>query len=631
MRIAVHTAQDPSQPFAEAEVYQRMAVAAGRLGWKCCRTATTREIEAFAPDVVLAEHFSLAKLTSYPTLGLMWNPAAYWGGDDSLVRNVVSYDGHLFADRTTAQFVGDLVSALPVRFVQGWWFPSCQSTELTTGPRAGLAYLKTGWDPGRHREILERIASTTDLSRYGTDASSSPSNALPFDGCSVLSMLSGRAAALCLHTAHHRKTGTPSARVFEAAAAGAVIISDENKFVREAFGETALYVDVEASPDAVAEQVAQHVAWIAANPDDAEELRTKAHKIFRERHTFEILLKQLPDLVADVRRAWNPPIAMADRAVTYIVRTGNRDMRYLRRALTSLECQSHRNIHAIVVAFRNYEVVKGYLAAQRPGLTKITVAEAADTGFRSSAVWTGLSRVETDFYGILDDDDTLLPNHVAACLAALDDRPEMDVAFGGNISVWEDSDKDEPRNVVSPLHFNWRLFRQRNEIFSNAWLARRPTLSRIGADPELVAGEDYYLLLRLQRGANFVPTWRLTAEYRRRIEDPTHSPIATELEESLDRIKRRLQLFDPPFDPPTPPETRTVLTGHDYTAGLIIRRMVKQRHVRKGVQLYLTDIAALPARLARLPGIVRNGGFKELIRCAERRGAAEYNRRAGNR
>ena len=103
------------------------------------------------------------------------------------------------------------------------------------------------------------------------------------------------------------------------------------------------------------------------------------------------------------------------------------------------------------------------------------------------------------------------------------------------------------------------------------------------------------------------------------------------LEKSLDRIKRRLQLFDSPFDAPTAAETPTVFSGHDYTAGLIIRRMVKRRHVRKGVQLYLTDIAALPARLVRLPGILLDGGFKELIRRAERRGAAEYDRRAANR
>ena len=58
MRIAVHTPWDPARAVAEAEVYQRMSLAAATLGWACCRTNSSREIEEFAPDVVFAEERS---------------------------------------------------------------------------------------------------------------------------------------------------------------------------------------------------------------------------------------------------------------------------------------------------------------------------------------------------------------------------------------------------------------------------------------------------------------------------------------------------------------------------------------------------------------------------------------------
>ena len=75
MKIAVHTPFDPSAAIAEAEVFARLAIAVERLGWICLRSSNTRAIEAFEPDVVLAEHFLIPKLTAFPTLGLIWNSA----------------------------------------------------------------------------------------------------------------------------------------------------------------------------------------------------------------------------------------------------------------------------------------------------------------------------------------------------------------------------------------------------------------------------------------------------------------------------------------------------------------------------------------------------------------------------
>ena len=625
MRIAVHTAWDPARAVAEAEVYQRMSSAAAKLGWSCCRTNLTREIEEFVPDIVLAEHFCVPKLTPYPTLGLMWNPPAFWNVHEDYVKNIISYDGHLFADQNTSQFVRDLVSPLATRFVEGLWFPTCQATALVQGTRAGLAYFEAGWDRGRHDQTLTLLAQTTRIHRYGQGG-----KALPFDGSSVLQALNGHAAALCLHSQEHRKVGTPSARVFEAAAAGAVIISDENDFVCKTFGDAALYVDTNATPDRIAKQVAGHLSWIEDNPAEAEKLRSKAHRIFNERFTFEALLSNLPVLVADIGHAWCPPDSMKARSVTYIVRTGERDFSYLDRALTSLERQTHPNLRAIVVAYRNYDAIRRHLLS-RCGNLKPTVIVSADTGLRSTALWAGLSGVATDFFGILDDDDTLFPNHVASCLATLDANPEIDVAYSGLVAVHENGDEPEPRSIVSFSHFAPDTFRQRNDISSNSWLARRATLERAGPDPELMAGEDYYLLLRLQRGANFAPTWRLTAEYRQRTGDMTHSQLSTELDKSLQRAKRRLY-FAPhsTFPMPSATESWSILARNDFIAGRILRDAIKRHYRRKGLEIYLADIAGLPRRIRRLPSILAEGGIKGLMRRIESRGAMEYARRAGN-
>jgi len=627
MRIAVHTPFGLSEPIAETELFERLKIAATRLGWSCLRTDRSRDIEKFAPDVVLVEQFTVAKLTPYPTLGLMWAPPAYWETSEQWLKNVASYDGHLFADPATARFVDDVVSPVPVRFVRGRWFPTCQATELKSGPRAGLSYLGTGWDKDRHRELLDRLAGKVALDRFGPAADRTSKRTLPFDGVSVIETLTRAAAALCWHSPQHRKWGIPTARAFEAAASGAIIISDEIGFVRETFGSAALYVNIEAPPDEVADQVAQHMTWIEGNPEAVERKRVAAHRIFIENYAFDVLLRQLPRLISDIKRAWQPAAISAGRSVGFVVRTGGRDLAFLDRAIKSLEDQTHRNVHTIVVAYRDGAAIRKHLSSRPAKLAALRVIDSADNGFRSSALWAGLKEIDTDFFGILDDDDSLMPNHVAACLATLERYPESDLAYAGTLWVSEGENSLEHRTIAAFRHFDPTLFRKRNSISSNAWLARRSTLLRLGMDPELGVGEDYYLLLRLLHDRCFTPTWRLTAEYQKRPNDQTHSPLSTEQAGSFVRIKRRFLLAPDAYDAPLAEASLDLLANNDLIAARILGRMIKRQYLRKGLQVYLTDFRGLPKRFTRLPSIIRHGGIKKVRRIIEQRGAREYARR----
>ncbi len=509
------------------------------------RSSNTRAIEAFAPDVVLAEHFRVPKLTAFPTLGLMWSPPTLMGEQDHFFKNSISYDGWLFSDEATQRFHLDLAAPLCTRHVLGRWFPSCQETVLSNQPRSGIAYLATGWDGDRHGNLIAEIKKRCDLRFYGPERGASEVNmpkpiSLPFDGTGVIAELSGRVASICLHSDAHRRNGSPSAREFEAAAAGAIIISDENSFIRNTFGDAALYLDVEASATDAAESVACHLAWLASHPDDAERMRATAHRIFVEQFSFEVLLRQLPGLVEEVRKAWRPSDRCASQSVAFIVRTGERDLAFLDRALGSLERQTHKNIHAVVVAYRNIAAVRRWVEHRRPKIASVEVVESRDSGMRSTSLWTGLAHVKTDFFGVLDDDDTIMPDHIAACLGTLDAHSEMDVAFGGSILVNEHA-PDEPRSVFYFYRFDVEQFCAGNFITSNAWLARASVLARIGDDPMLAVVEDYYLLFRCLRGSNFIPTWRLTSEHYSRSDDPTNSErLGGEVNaQSMERIRHR--------------------------------------------------------------------------------------------
>jgi hypothetical protein len=570
MKIAVHTPFDPTAAIAEAEIFARLAISVERMGWSCMRSSNSRAIEAFMPDIVLAEHFRIPKLTAFPTLGLMWNPPDAMGQQDHFLKNAISYDGWLFSDEATQRFHSDLAAPLFTRHVVGRWFPSCQETQLPTRSRAGIAYLASRWDGDRQPDLIASIKDRCDLRLYGPPKNASSGEALgvrliPFDGTSLIEELNGRIASLCLHSDVHRHNGTPSARVFEAAAAGAIIISDENSFVRNVFGDAALYFDVRAAAADAADSVATHLGWLASHPDAAERMRASAHRIFVQQFSFECLLRQLPSLVEEVRNSWCASDQCADQSVSFIMRAGGRNLTFLDRAIGSLERQTHANTHALIVAYRNAADIRRWVGQRQPKLASITVVESPDNGMRSTSLWIGLAHIRSNFFGILDDDDTIMPNHVAACLAALYARPEIDVAFGGSILVDEDRHSDEPRSVTFFRRFDAEQLFRGNFITSNAWIARTQVLLRAGDDPMLPLLEDHYLLLRFCRGPNFAQTWRLSSEHYRRSGDMTRSDaLGDDVQiKSEERLKVRTYFgslgYRPASPSPPPPLSPTRL------------------------------------------------------------------------
>ncbi|RAI38085.1 hypothetical protein, partial [Rhodoplanes roseus] len=202
MRIAVHAPTLAAPPIGEAEQLRRLEIACARRGWALLRAADTAAIEAFGPDLVLAEGVRVPKLTPVPTLGLMSDPLEIWDGGDQSLEAIVSWDGHLFADPDTRRQVRDLVAPVPARFVEGRWFPSCPSVPLPTAPRDGLAWLDIERDGPRDRDILVALARQGGLQRYGLSGAAEPPGlpprrVLPADGESVVRELGRRAAALC--------------------------------------------------------------------------------------------------------------------------------------------------------------------------------------------------------------------------------------------------------------------------------------------------------------------------------------------------------------------------------------------------------------------------------------------------
>jgi spore maturation protein CgeB len=101
---------------------------------------------------------------------------------------------------------------------------------------------------------------------------------------------------LILHDADHFLGRTPTARIFEAAAASTIIITDRNPFIEKNFRDAVLYIDQEKSAEELFQQIDSHMKWIKDNPEKALLLAKKAHEIFIQKYTLEAQLEKLVNL-----------------------------------------------------------------------------------------------------------------------------------------------------------------------------------------------------------------------------------------------------------------------------------------------------------------------------------------------
>lgn len=541
MKLAILNSWPNLTVSAEREFIARVKLACERLGWPIFEAVTSDDINSIAPDVVLVTHEFSPKLTQYPTLGLIWSPVAFFGPDPDRVRNILSYDGYLVANDSLRTYLADLLrkhgKEAPIS--QFDFLPSALLTQHThqepkpDSPR-NLFYAGVHWDGDRHGDLFAALRGRIPMRIHGNPrrwqaAGEDFGGPLPFDGKSVVKAIRDCGIALALHGSAHRAENIPSMRLFEATAAGAVVISDRLDFAVKEFGDSLLYVDVDQSAVTVSRQIIDHVSWINSNSALAERMAMRSHSIFNERFALEKLLSRLPEFLDETRRSMGL-ISSSEDAVDIIIRVGSRPLSMIERAVASVAAQTHRQINLIIVAFRAVDGLADLLSRYKDRFSSIKVISAPDNGVRSTPLWMGLRAASSAFVGNLDDDDVIYPNHIASLLNAFHKQAvKTPLIYGGVIQVQEDDghwfdqdnfrgDRNEIIKERRRLRFLEVFDRKRlwfdNYIQSNAWLARRSALTpEVLRDPELVVAEDVCLYCTLALQGSFANSWSPTAEW----------------------------------------------------------------------------------------------------------------------
>jgi hypothetical protein len=530
--VAIHN-HYAGQDVAETEFSRRIQEAARRLGWDAAEVGSSTEIKRFKPDFVVALHFRTPKLTQYPTYGSMVTPPSFFADDDQFIKNILSYDTYLCSSEHIKSWLKDILYLTQKNYFFVPWYTTCQLVPYRAPqievPR--LFYSGTNWDGPRFGELFARLDTEPFLEIYGpksawTHIKHSYRGALPFDGVTILNALNTAGVGLCLHRKEHCDAATPSSRIFEIAASGAVAICQEHPFIKNVFQDSVLYLECTDDAQRLAGQISEYMQWIADNPEGALRLSRRAYDIFAQNYTLEKLLADLAPRHQQLveRKKFTPnrsPKALGDKSAQFIVRVGDRGAGYVERALDSIACQSYPHVGAIVVQYKEVPNLSRLLDKYNNRLP-IQLVHSSYTGSRSTQLWDGLKAVSSEYFCVLDDDDAIHPNHLSLLVQLLDQFGDCGVAYSGAIRIWESGpapgvSAELPAEPSELMYFEpfdlGRLVTLDNFITSNAFVARGSLLNDLGNDPQLPLLEDLFLLLFLCRKTNFVFSYEATCEF----------------------------------------------------------------------------------------------------------------------
>jgi Glycosyl transferase family 2/Glycosyl transferases group 1 len=550
----------PNRPHtAEIEFIARFKQVARQLGHQAEEVVTSDDILACEPDFVIATHEFTPKLTPHLTLGAMWNPPSFFAFDPYRIKSVLSHDGHLVGSEHIRTWLDNLEYSVGVNKPKSefLFLPTSPSrVEVALVPtRRELVYTGIHWDALRHDSILSHLSSSGTLNVYGPRESwASLPNAyrgtVSFDGFSLYSTLAKHGVALCFNTEEHRIADTPSMRLFEAAAAGCVIISDEIPFAKRALGTSAFYVNLSDPEEVTSRKILHYLDWINTHPSLANEMARKSRELLARQFSLELMVAGSCEFAQQIRDDWATARFRAvkeisrvhfgsDRSsshyrdsrplVDVIVRSGGRPVQYVRRALRSIANQDLGTYRVLLIDYKGRDDLRSLATANSTNRMQIHYIQSTDTGFRSTSMWTGLRAVQAPFFAMLDDDDELMPDHFSSLLWLSLRKPEHGLYYSGVIRREEEEKAtfDAPNfsglmglsikenrslQFLDPFSMekflNWEI-----PLTTNCWIARSEVLldEDLLTDPKMPVSEDPYFYFLLAAKTRFVCNFRPTA------------------------------------------------------------------------------------------------------------------------
>jgi len=488
----------PELKNAEYEVVQRICRAAANIGlhawvvdndgyplWSNTENGPSPKRRLIRDECafILSLHFESPRLYDIPTYTALWNPPEFYIGF-GYSRTVAQLASHIdvlscrseIADAHAATIYAGLGRALLAPFPAFFHGVPRPYLEPRQTSASRLFYVGINWEritgeKGRHHDLLQQLDADDLISIYGPEelfgiapwrGFATYRGSIPFDGESVVARINEAGICLALSSKAHQVSGIMSNRLFEALAAGAVVIANPHPFIDKYFADVAYVVDDRDPVEDVVAQIRDLVHRIRANPDEARARARLGQQRLAEAFSLEDCLENLFKVHQDrLGHFVRETLGSTRHEVTVILDATAADPATTDRLLANIAAQSAVTIDLLVLGTPGcLERMQCQLgpAIRSTQLFAVPIEVLQDgKGSRRSAASgpafaRALAAVRTPFFCTMQADDDCFSDHLATLAHALDRAPESSFACSGKLD--EQLDKhDVARRRLESLTF----------------------------------------------------------------------------------------------------------------------------------------------------------------------------------
>ena len=292
----------------------------------------------------------------------------------------------------------------------------------------------------RHAELFKLLENEDWIDIFGPENTwkgcKRYKGKIPFDGISIIKEINKSGVALSISSNVHYRAASVTNRIYEAVAAGAVVISDTNPLVKKIFGDTVLYFDFDVEhPTHMFEQIKAHMQWIKKNKDKAQKMAEKAQEIFIKNLGLEQQLKAIINNHEKRKAAVASALYSRTNGKTLVLTffdekkwTKNSSER-LKNILKNVERQIEKNIDLVIVSNISLKEELLKITSNYNYSIKTIFADFYDDfgnkiKTRGQALYEIINTYNHDFLMILHGTEYLFQDHITTLKRVLEDSTE---------------------------------------------------------------------------------------------------------------------------------------------------------------------------------------------------------------
>lgn len=473
----------PGDISAEYEVIERLKKAGADIGINCTllddygfalneRQEKTNDIvDSKKIDFVITTHYETHKSMDSFYYHTLWNPPEiplnldyYY---DRVTNNYIMNDDYLIYD--SGGMTNHLKTMLTRkrRTLEGasMLTASCPGSSMLkpnlTEPMmfyCGMNWEKIIHNKNRHEGLFKLLDSTEKIRFFGPEKVEAwggvqpwkgykcYKGSVPFDGHSILKEINNCGVCLVLSSDIHRRAGAVTNRAYEACAAGAVMISDNNEFMLRWFKDAALFIDYNTNnPKDTFNQIMEKYNWILSHKDEARKIAKHAQEIFQEIFALD---KQLVRLVNNHANRFHviekDLFAVNDDKrvlVTYTITTQdvNKAHKFVKQVIDNIENQYYSNIILYVACdFSIYGDINTFVhsCTSRACVWPMEIFDYKGTQMLTTAECMNAlcSSAEYSYFMNVTADEVWYYDHVTTLVRTLEDEDGV-AAYSGRLII----------------------------------------------------------------------------------------------------------------------------------------------------------------------------------------------------